>query len=309
MSRSDKPTFQPVTPQLRAWIVEQHQRGCLPQDILAAMRASGWHAEVAAQALAATLGQAQAEPPQAASPEMPPASQSVRPVDAAGSAAADRAPRLPEPDLRESPALIHAGDRDVRVVATMRHPRIVVFGDLLSPEECRELIALSRERLRRSETVETDTGGSEVNEARTSDGMFFQRGENALCARIEARIAALLRWPVENGEGLQILRYGPGARYEPHYDYFDPSQPGTPSILRRGGQRVGTVVMYLQAPAKGGGTAFPDVDVEVAPVPGHAVFFSYDRPDPATRTLHGGSPVLAGEKWIATKWLREGRFD
>jgi prolyl 4-hydroxylase len=39
------------------------------------------------------------------------------------------------------------------------------------------------------------------------------------------------------------------------------------------------------------------------------VFFSYERPDPSTRTLHGGAPVLAGEKWIATKWLRERRFE
>ncbi|HEX5664436.1 MAG TPA: 2-oxoglutarate-dependent dioxygenase, partial [Xanthomonadaceae bacterium] len=35
---------------------------------------------------------------------------------------------------------------------------------------------------------------------------------------------------------------------------------------------------------------------------------SYERPDPGTRTLHGGAPVLAGEKWVATKWLREREF-
>jgi prolyl 4-hydroxylase len=79
--------------------------------------------------------------------------------------------------------------------------------------------------------------------------------------------------------------------------------------LRRGGQRVATVVMYLAEPERGGGTTFPDVHLEVAPKRGNAVFFSYDRPHPATRTLHGGAPVLAGEKWIATKWLRQQRFD
>ena len=79
----------------------------------------------------------------------------------------------------------------------------------------------------RSETVDNATGGSEVNAARTSDGMFFERGETPLIARIEQRIAALLRWPVENGEGLQILRYRPGRRIPPHHDYFDPAHPGT----------------------------------------------------------------------------------
>ena len=36
--------------------------------------------------------------------------------------------------------------------------------------------------------------------------------------------------------------------------------------------------------------------------------FSYERPHPSTQTLHGGAPVIAGEKWIATKWLREREF-
>jgi prolyl 4-hydroxylase len=71
---------------------------------------------------------------------------------------------------------------------------------------------------------------------------------------------------------------------------------------------VGTLVMYLNTPARGGATTFPDAGLEVAPVRGSGVFFSYDRPHPSTRTLHGGAPVLAGEKWVATKWLREGVF-
>ena len=25
-------------------------------------------------------------------------------------------------------------------------------------------------------------------------------------------------------------------------------------------------------------------------------------------TLHGGTPVVAGEKWIATKWMRQRRY-
>jgi prolyl 4-hydroxylase len=216
---------------------------------------------------------------------------------------------LPEPDLAASPLYLDAGDRRVHVLQVMVNPRVVVFGDLLSDEECEQMIALARPRLARSLTVATRTGGEEINADRTSRGMFFRRGENALVARIEARLARLLNWPEENGEGLQILHYQPGTEYKPHYDYFDPSEPGTPSILRRGGQRVATVVMYLAEPERGGGTTFPDVHLEVAPKRGNAVFFSYDRPHPATRTLHGGAPVLAGEKWIATKWLRQQRFD
>lgn len=279
---------QQVTPQLRRWIVEQAEAGHGAEAVLKAMVASGWQEDVAVDALENTLRGHLEE--KAVQQGLPPA----LPV--------------PDPDLDESPLYIDAGDRQVCVLQAMYQPRVVVFGGLLSDEECEALIELAKPRLARSLTVATQTGGEEINEDRTSSGMFFQRAENELVRRIEARIARLVKWPEENGEGLQILHYGPGTEYKPHYDYFDPAQPGTPTILQRGGQRVGTLVMYLAEPAKGGGTVFPDVHLEVAPKRGNGVFFSYERPHPATRTLHGGSPVLEGEKWIATKWLRERRF-
>lgn len=282
-------TRQQVTADLRKWIIEQAQAGHGADSVLKAMLASGWNEEVAIEAMESTLrghleenAQAQGLPP---------------------------AVPVPDPTLDESPLYLDGGDRRVAVLQAMYNPRVVVFGDLLSAEECEQLIALATPRLARSLTVATKTGGEEVNADRTSNGMFFQRGENELVRRIEERIGRLLNWPVENGEGLQILQYGPGAEYKPHYDYFDPSEPGTPTILKRGGQRVGTLVMYLAEPEKGGGTIFPDVHLEVAPRRGNAVFFSYERPHPSTRTLHGGAPVLQGEKWIATKWLRERRFE
>jgi prolyl 4-hydroxylase len=279
---------QQVTPELRKWIIAQAQAGHKPESVLDAMRASGWQEEVAIHALEETLQGFLADHARAAGLPVP--------------------VPVPEADLRDSPSTIRVGDHDVRIVLSMRNPRVIVFGGLLSDAECDDLVELARPRLARSETVVNTTGGSEVNAARTSEGMFFERGENALVQRLEQRIAELVNWPVENGEGLQILHYRPGAEYKPHHDYFDPAHAGTPTILKRGGQRVGTLVMYLNTPTKGGGTTFPDVHLEIAPMKGHAVFFSYDRPHPVTRTLHGGAPVLEGEKWVATKWLREGRF-
>ncbi len=282
-------TQQQVTPELRRWIIEQAQAGHGAETVLDSMIKSGWNEDVAIEAMESTLRGHLEQ--QAVQKGLPPAVP------------------VPDPKLDESPLYLDGGDRQVHVLQAMYNPRVVVLGNLLSDEECEQLIALAKPRLARSLTVATQTGGEEVNDDRTSNGMFFQRGENELVARIEARIARLLNWPVENGEGLQVLHYRPGAEYKPHYDYFDPAEPGTPTILKRGGQRVGTLVMYLGEPEKGGGTTFPDVHLEVAPKRGHGVFFSYERPHPSTRTLHGGSPVLAGEKWIATKWLRERCFD
>lgn len=215
---------------------------------------------------------------------------------------------VPRPDVGQGAAQIDAGDRLVDVLMVRQQPDMVVFGNLLSAQECHALIEAARPHMARSLTVAPQTGGEEVHHDRTSQGMFFRRGENALVQRIEARIARLLNWPLENGENLQLLHYGPGAQYKPHYDYFDPAEPGTPAILQRGGQRVATLIMYLNEPEQGGATVFPELALQVAPRRGQAVFFSYGCAHPCSRSLHGGEPVLAGEKWVATKWLREREF-
>lgn len=216
----------------------------------------------------------------------------------------------PGPNLHNAPTQIDAGDRMVDVLMSMRSPRIVLFGNLLSAEECQALIETAQPRMQRSKTFSNVAGGysSAVSPARTSDGTKFKREETPLVARIEARIARLVQWPQAHAEGLQIMYYRPGAEYKPHYDYFDPALPGTSTLTRNGGQRVASLVMYLQHSATGGGTTFPDVQLEVAPRQGSAVFFSYERPHPSTRTLHAGAPVISGDKWIATKWFREREY-
>ena len=287
-----------ISVELRQWIVQQAQAGVAPETVLEAMKSSGWDEDVAIQALEETLRshlnqqvtQQQAE--QAAAP------QGHEPLP------------VPVPDARiaDQPSKLRVLDRDVTVLSVMKLPRVIVLGGFLSDAECDQIVALARPRMARSETVDNLTGGSEVNVARTSRGMFFERGETGVIDKVEKRLAALLDWPVQNGEGLQVLHYQPGAEYKPHYDYFDPVHPGSAPILKRGGQRVGTILMYLNTPKKGGGTTFPDVGFEVAPIKGNAVFFSYDRAHVNTKSLHGGAPVIEGEKWVATKWLREREF-
>lgn len=271
-----------VPDELRAWITEQRTHKVGREAMREALLAAGWQAAEAEAALHAVLDLQ---------------------VDTAPTGG------LPGPDLSTALPTLCAGKRQVQVLATMAQPPLVVFSQLLSAGECAALIEAARPRLARSLTVETHTGGEEVNADRTSEGMFFTRGEIEVVRQLEARLAALLHWPVDHGEGLQVLRYGPGAEYKPHYDYFDPAEAGTPAMLRRGGQRVATVVMYLNTPEAGGATVFPDLRLQVAPQQGNAVFFSYDHAHPDTRTLHGGMPVLAGEKWIATKWLRQRKFE
>ena len=145
---------QTVTEDLRRWIIAQAEAGCKPEDVIAAMRASGWEEEVAIDAMEATLTSRLEEVGHKRNDVLPPGVP------------------VPEPELAGASCLPLAdGDpgerRAVDVLLAMRSPRVLVFGGLLSDAECDGLIELARPRLQRSETVDTDTGGSEVNSART----------------------------------------------------------------------------------------------------------------------------------------------
>lgn len=270
-----------TTPELRSWILLNTEAGHTPDVLLSKLLEAGWTEEVALDALETTLRERVAE---------------IAPV------------RLPEPDLAGSPSTITIGDRTIHVLFSSLAPRLVVFRDFLSDRECDAMIEAARPRLVPSTVVDNDSGKNARHDGRVSEGMFFARCESPLVRTIEERIATLLRWPIDHGETLQVLRYGIGGKYDPHYDYFDPAFPGSTEPLRVAGNRVGTLIMVLQAPVRGGATVFPDAGIEVAAQRGHAVFFSYDRPEPSTKTLHGGAPVIEGEKWIVTKWLRERPF-
>jgi prolyl 4-hydroxylase len=205
---------------------------------------------------------------------------------------------------------VRVADREVRFAMVLANPNLVWIEDLLSAQECEQLIRMAQGKLRRSEVVDPVSGRLETSGVRRSEGTHFQHGENAVVARIEARVQALTGLPIANGEPLQLLHYPAGGEYEPHHDYFDPAFPGTAALLRQGGQRVATVVMYLHEPEEGGATDFPQLELSLRPRRGSAVCFEYvnQRGQLDARCLHAGMPVVRGHKWIATKWLRQAAY-
>ncbi len=283
------------------WLVEQLRAGQSTHALLQSMCDRGWKRDLAMGLIAEAMGE------RMLTTETSPAQVAIGP-DAEQAAAAGGC-RMPAPAIEGGAMSLDAGDRKVSVLVNLSDPQIVMFADFLSKNECDRLVETARPRMQRSLTTDMKTGHNKLDEVRTSRGMFFQRDENPLVRAIEARIAQLLSWPVENGEHLQVLHYRPGDRYEPHYDYFDPAAEGSAAVLARGGQRIATLLIYLREPERGGETTFPDLGLRFAAKRGCALFFSYDRPHPSTKTLHGGAPVIAGEKWVATKWLREGAFE
>ncbi|KAG8373613.1 hypothetical protein BUALT_Bualt11G0042500 [Buddleja alternifolia] len=176
--------------------------------------------------------------------------------------------------------------------------------------------SIAEPHMEKSTVVDSDTGKS----TDSSSGTFLARGRDKIVRNIEKRIADFTFIPVEQGEGLQILHYEVGQKYAPHYDYFMDE-----FNTQNGGQRIATVLMYLSDVEEGGETVFPAAKGNYSSVPwwnelsecgkgglsvkpkmGDALLFWSMKPDATLdpSSLHGGCPVIKGNKWSSTKWMR-----
>lgn len=200
--------------------------------------------------------------------------------------------------------LQHRDDRPRSRVDHGHAPEVATWDACLNDEECRYVIYSGARFLERSLVVHPETGQPLEKGLRTSQDMVFVPTHDEVGIRLlQRRMAALGGLDLGRCEPLTLLRYRPGEEYRPHRDYFTPSAP---QLAQPGGQRHTTVCVYLNDVERGGETAFPDVRAMVKPERGRAVMFRSLHPDgsPDPRSLHAGLPVLAGEKWLSTCWIR-----
>ena len=285
------------SPELKHWLSHNLARGCAHGVVIDGMTAQGFETRVAA-GLVAAFAQAQARG------DALPDNSIVLELE-------ETAPAyLPGPSRLAPGSRIHADGRDIDVVLRLEQPCIAVLANVLTLDECAAIIALGTPRLMPSTVVDPVSGADLAAAHRSSDGMFFDLCETGLIARIDRRVFALMGMPLAHGEGLQLLRYRPGCASSAHHDFLAPHNDANRASIARSGQRVSTLVMYLNDVPAGGATAFPALGLTVAPQRGNAVYFEYANTagDLDHTTLHAGMPVEQGEKWVLTKWMRAHPF-
>ncbi|MGH8495248.1 MAG: 2OG-Fe(II) oxygenase [Gammaproteobacteria bacterium] len=186
-------------------------------------------------------------------------------------------------------------------------PHIRMCSRFMTPEECDHLIAIATPFLKPSKVLTKSGEQASVEERTSEETALHDQIRDLVVWNIEQRLARLAGLAVERGEPLMILHYGRGDEYRPHVDYFDPRRASSAPKLARAGQRVVTVLTYLCDVEQGGATYFPEIDLRVTAAKGKALLFHNCKADGSIEpaTLHAGEPVLAGEKWLATRWIRE----
>ncbi|KAL4535384.1 hypothetical protein Ndes2437A_g06099 [Nannochloris sp. 'desiccata'] len=224
-------------------------------------------------------------------------------------------------------------------VANWEKPRVVVFKSFLTPEEVGHIIAVAKDNLVRSHVLST-TEDDVVDSARTSFGAWPPHDE--ILDAVNERIHRIVGIPKSFGEDLYVLNYKLGQKYDAHNDNcVDLIEGKIPSQLdescigflkRSGGPDCGPGAGGDSCETEKEGGDEDDVSychedtLGVNPGPGDATLFwdyvpgsnvprgSYTNGTaepagiPVKEALHSGCPVLEGEKWIATRWIRAAKF-
>lgn len=197
----------------------------------------------------------------------------------------------------------------VRVEYLNMNPVVAILHNIISLENCQIVIDAYKndDRITRATVHNKDDQENNcrsVSKERTNSLMHLQYQEDPIITNLEKTIADVTGIPIENGESCQLLYYQTDQEYTPHDDFFHYQSPAT--RINECGQRIATVVTYLSNVEEGGGTHFPNLNITVPAVAGTAVYFEYTDSNGMSTTLcrHAGLPVIRGEKWAVSKWLR-----
>ena len=188
--------------------------------------------------------------------------------------------------------------------ALWEHPMIV--DDVLTPEECKYIIDKASPMFSRSSVV-----GSEVPDgSRTSQTAWISK-DDPVARKVFTKALEFTGKTMDECEDLQVVRYEPNTFYREHHDSCCDGTEGCIEFEKEGGQRVTTLLVYLNSEFTDGETHFPNLDLKLKAEPGSAILFRPLGSEEAKchpKALHAGLPISSGVKYVCNAWIRENKF-
>lgn len=185
-------------------------------------------------------------------------------------------------------------------------PYIVIYHDVISEAEMELVKRLAKPRFRRATVQNYKTGELEVANYRISKSAWLKDHEHPYIKAIGERVEDMTGLTMSTAEELQVVNYGIGGHYEPHFDFARREETNAFKSLGTG-NRIATVLFYMSDVTQGGATVFPSLRLALWPKKGAAAFWfnlhASGQGDYSTR--HAACPVLTGTKWVSNKWIHE----
>ncbi len=188
-------------------------------------------------------------------------------------------------------------------------PSIALIEGMLTPAMCRWLIHRGGGKLAPAMVGDYATGQWVRDPIRSGLAAGFGLADTDIVLVLtQKRLELASGLALHQQEAPHVLSYEVGQEYKAHFDFLLPDDPAFAHILQAMGQRVATCLTWLNDDYEGGETAFLKIDWTYRGKVGDSMLFlnvrtSDRKPDPMT--LHAGTPVTRGRKWLLSQWVRD----
>ena len=201
-----------------------------------------------------------------------------------------------------------------RIQPTPNFSPIRLFENVLSQQECQEIIFYGKTRMQNS-SLNDGSSGVYDNAIRTSTQAWIRPDDIPCLKRLSLYVEKITGLSHKNQESWQLLRYTPGQKYLQHYDANHPDTLYYEDVKKKNnkngcGDRVYTFFIYLNDDFTGGTTRFTKLDLNFHPKKGCAILWKNLDKNNKCHELseHSGMPVHQGVKWAINVWVREGAY-
>ncbi|KAI8044901.1 prolyl 4-hydroxylase subunit alpha-1 [Drosophila gunungcola] len=186
-------------------------------------------------------------------------------------------------------------------------PYIVVYHDILPDKDIEQLKRLAEPKLKPTQVFKNEIGT--VSSGRTALGVFLpyknmDPNSGPVLDRLTQRLRDITGLKIHDRFPVNIIKYGFGAHYASHYDYYNESNSDTKVL----GNRIATAIFYLNDVPHGGATIFPWVKIKIPAERGKVLFWynlNGETHDVEQKTLHAACPIFGGSKWAMAAWIHE----
>lgn len=177
---------------------------------------------------------------------------------------------------------------------------------LLNDNEIETILRKARNNLTNSEIL-----SGLNNKIRNSKQTWIKKNDPDIREIIQ-KIITKYNLKYETLEDLQVVRYENGEYYRQHHDSCCDNNAECDKFITRAGNRVKTILIYLNDNYIGGETEFVNLGKKFKGKKGDALIFDpldKSRSCCHEKALHEGKDVISGTKWIANIWVRERNFN
>lgn len=181
-------------------------------------------------------------------------------------------------------------------------PDVWIAKRFFTDEECDYVVAQGASALTPAAVIDPVSGERRRDPVRTNlaaaEATVWM---SPVKAALALRLARLAGMPLSHAEPASLLCYRPGEEYRPHFDWLGPGP-----AFDAGGQRMKTVLVYLNDEYAGGRTRFLTPGLDIPAAKGDAALFVNVTPEgaPDMTTRHAGMPVTGGVKFVWSQWYR-----